>query len=236
MRKPDEKGKLPQDIAVDEVRQFLSFFTLKAALGGRRIGIIDSLDELNRFGANAILKTLEEPPPGAFLILLTHGSRPVLPTIRSRCRRLRLAALSGSETRQVLEAASTAEDPVNAERVAAMAPGRPGQALRLAGESGMAAGAAVAAIAAQWPRPGEAALAGFVMATGADAEGLEAGGLAILQWLSQKAREARGREQAGWARAWLDTSRDLAAARELAMDPTQVAALISERLQALSKR
>lgn len=234
-RVPDEKGKLPQDIPAAEVRDFLSFFTLKPALGGRRVGLIDSLDELNRFGANAILKTLEEPPPGGVLILLTHGSRPVLPTIRSRCRRLRLSALDVGDSQRVLQAAREPDAPGNLEALNALAPGCPGQALRLAGEAGMAAAAAVAAIAQAWPRPGDARFAQFVLAAGESPEAFEAAGLALLNWLAQNARGSESRSRLNWSKAWLETSRDLATARELAMDPSQVAAKVCERLQALAR-
>ena len=61
-RELNDKGKLRQDITVDQIRGLTHFFSLKPAQGGWRAGIIDSLDELNRNGANALLKTLEEPP------------------------------------------------------------------------------------------------------------------------------------------------------------------------------
>ena len=82
----DEKGKAKTEIPVDAVRELAGFFALRPAMGGWRIAIIDAVDELNRFGANAILKTLEEPPPRAVLFLVSHGERAPPPTVRSRCR------------------------------------------------------------------------------------------------------------------------------------------------------
>lgn len=90
----NDRGKLRQDITIDQLRDLIQFLALKPAMGGRRVAIIDSLDELNRSGANAILKTLEEPPEATLLILISHRTRPVLPTIRSRCRTVRLKPLS----------------------------------------------------------------------------------------------------------------------------------------------
>ena len=61
-RTPNEKGVLRQQIAVDDIRRTISFFGSTAGEGGWRIAIVDAVDELNRFGANALLKVLEEPP------------------------------------------------------------------------------------------------------------------------------------------------------------------------------
>lgn len=228
-RRPDEKGKLPQDIPVAAARELNAFFTLKPARGGRRVGIIDSLDELNRFGANAILKTLEEPPPGAVLLLITHGSRPVLPTIRSRCRRLRLAPLEPEAAARLLGGAGA-----QGQAAAALAPGRPGQALRLSGEAGQAAILSVAAIRRAWPRVREPELAAFVLQVGADEDAFEAGTLALLNWMAEQARRSRGADRAMWSRAWLDAAREAAQARALAMDLRQVSAQWAGRILALA--
>ncbi len=138
IRKPvDEKGKEKTEIPVDGVRELSSFFSLRPAMGGWRVAIIDAVDELNRSGANAILKTLEEPPPRAVILLVSHGERPLLPTIRSRCRIVRLDALRGEATLSVLEASGLSS--AEARRAAAMAPGRPGRAIGLAGSDAPAA-------------------------------------------------------------------------------------------------
>src|SRR5215467_10990152 len=86
----EKTGKLRQDIQVDDVRRTVSFFGSTSAEGGWRVAIVDSVDELNREGANALLKVLEEPPRRALLLLVSHSSAKVLPTIRSRCRLLPL--------------------------------------------------------------------------------------------------------------------------------------------------
>ena len=61
-RTPNDKGVLRQQIAVEDVRRTVPFFGSTAGEGGWRIAIVDAVDELNRFGANALLKVLEEPP------------------------------------------------------------------------------------------------------------------------------------------------------------------------------
>jgi DNA polymerase-3 subunit delta' len=101
----NEKGKLRQDIAVEDVRRCVPFFGSTAGEGGWRIAVVDAVDELNVAGANALLKILEEPPPRALLLLVSHAPGRTLATIRSRCRRLSLRPLS---TEHVAQAAAAA--------------------------------------------------------------------------------------------------------------------------------
>jgi DNA polymerase-3 subunit delta' len=80
---PEEEGK---DIPVATVRAVGEFFALKGQYGGRQIVIINPAEAMNRFGANGLLKTLEEPTADALLILVTSQPSLLLPTIRSRCQ------------------------------------------------------------------------------------------------------------------------------------------------------
>ncbi|WP_051329369.1 DNA polymerase III subunit delta' [Geminicoccus roseus] len=80
-------------IKVDQARDLKEAFGTTAGLGGRRVLIVDAADDLNPQSANAILKLLEEPPPGAVLLLINHVPGRILPTIASRCIRLRLKPL-----------------------------------------------------------------------------------------------------------------------------------------------
>jgi DNA polymerase-3 subunit delta' len=101
----NEKGKLRQDIAVDDVRRAVPFFGSTAGEGGWRIAVIDAVDELNPSGANALLKILEEPPRRSLLLLVSHAPGRVIPTIRSRTRRLLLRPLAENEVVQAVAAA-----------------------------------------------------------------------------------------------------------------------------------
>ena len=87
VRRPyDEKTKkIRAEIPVSEARKISGFFTRMASEGGWRVCLIDGIDEMNRNASNAVLKTLEEPPEKALLILLTKSPGKLLPTIRSRC-------------------------------------------------------------------------------------------------------------------------------------------------------
>ncbi len=127
-----DKGKLRQDIAVDDVRRSGSFFGSTAAAGGWRIAIVDCVDDLNAAGANALLKVIEEPPARALLLLVSHAAGRVLPTIRSRCRMLTLRPLAESD---VARAAASAlgrqvDDPA-IRQAAKAAEGSVARALRL---------------------------------------------------------------------------------------------------------
>ncbi|MFT6023935.1 MAG: DNA polymerase-3 subunit delta' [Ascidiaceihabitans sp.] len=97
-RTPNEKtGRMRDQIVVDDIRKLSGFFQLSATDGGRRVVIVDAADDMNTQAANALLKMLEEPPERATLLLITHQPSRLLPTIRSRCRTLRLNTLSGTD-------------------------------------------------------------------------------------------------------------------------------------------
>lgn len=106
LRRISEEGKkLPTEISAEEARRTVRFFGSTAAYGGYRVCIVDSLDELNKQGANALLKILEEPPARSLFLLVSHSPGRILATIRSRCQKISLRPLS---TEQVVEAAETA--------------------------------------------------------------------------------------------------------------------------------
>ncbi|MGC1348967.1 MAG: DNA polymerase III subunit delta', partial [Xanthobacteraceae bacterium] len=103
-RTRNEKGVLRQQIAVEDVRRTVSFFGATAGEGGWRVAIVDAVDELNRAGANALLKVLEEPPERALLILVCHAASKVLPTLRSRCAVLPMRPLTQADVARALAA------------------------------------------------------------------------------------------------------------------------------------
>jgi DNA polymerase III subunit delta' len=101
----EKRDRFRSEIIVNDVRELGSFLHLKAAAGGWRVVVVDCADDLNPNAANALLKLLEEPPAKALLLLVSHAPGRLLPTIRSRCRRLNLGPLS-SRTMDELLAAS----------------------------------------------------------------------------------------------------------------------------------
>ena len=101
-RSLNKEGKaLRTEISVDDVRHGLEVFTKTASMGGYRICIVDACDELNASSANALLKTLEEPPVKGLFLLVAHQPNRLLPTIRSRCRVLPLRALEMDEVAHI---------------------------------------------------------------------------------------------------------------------------------------
>lgn len=135
-RSVDEKtGRLRSEITVEEIRKLLRFFHLSAADGGRRVAIIDPADDMNPNAANALLKVLEEPPENAVLILISHQPAGLLPTIRSRCREMRLKPVPSDDMARVL---SQLEIDGDAEKLSALSGGSIGEAVRLAGQDGLA--------------------------------------------------------------------------------------------------
>jgi DNA polymerase-3 subunit delta' len=120
------------EIIIDDVRKVADFLHLTPAEGGWRVVVVDGAEDINRNGANALLKVLEEPPARAILILVCAAAGRLLPTIRSRCRRLRLSALDDASMTGLL--ARYLPDTPEAERgrLAAMGEGSIGRALHLA--------------------------------------------------------------------------------------------------------
>ncbi len=151
-RSVDEKTKrLRKQIVVDDIRALNGFFQMSAADGGRRVVIVDDADEMNPNAANALLKMLEEPPARATILLISHRPSGLLPTIRSRCRTLRLGTLSPGEMAQAIAASGVdmADDPA---ALAALSGGSVGGALRLSLMGGVQIYAELAALMEGLPR------------------------------------------------------------------------------------
>jgi DNA polymerase-3 subunit delta' len=131
LERASEDGKLRKSIPVDEARRLPEFFSKAPAISPWRVAIIDAADDLNVNAANAVLKTLEEPPPRGVLFLVCHAPGRLLATIRSRCRRLLFRPWTDVEVEGFL-AARTGLAPEERQRLAVMAKGAPGRALTLA--------------------------------------------------------------------------------------------------------
>ena len=154
LRRPydDKTARLRTEITVDEVRKMKSFFTLSAADGGRRVAIIDAVDELNTSAANALLKLLEEPPPRVTLLLISHQPARLLPTIRSRCRELRALPLASADLAAALSQAGGDVTPDDRIRLAELAGGSVGEAFRLTNLDGLKLYGVLIALFATLPR------------------------------------------------------------------------------------
>lgn len=142
----EKKERHATEITVETIRNLGHFLSHTAGMGGWRVAIIDTADDLNRNAANALLKALEEPPPRTALFVLSSAPGRLLATIRSRCRRIDLRPVPDADIAAFLEreGAATGEQ---ARRIAAAAKGRPGYALTLAAGEGATA---IDAVEAFW--------------------------------------------------------------------------------------
>jgi len=226
-------------IKVEEAREARRFLTLTAAEGGWRIVLVDEAESLATEGANAILKTLEEPPPRTVLLLVSAAPGRLLPTIRSRCRRLELAPLDEAQMRAALAALAPEAD---AARLLPLAGGAPGRALELAEGEGVELAALAEATLAALPRSGakEAhaladriagrdamAFAPFFAAldrAAGKAVRAAARGGAAAPWLA-------GRPLAGWVDALAEVRRNAEEAERLALDRRQAVLVALDRLR-----
>lgn len=151
VRLPKDPDKPDQDIArsikIDQVRTLQPLFATKPALSSRRVIVIDAIDDLERPGANALLKNLEEPPVGTIFLLVSHSPGRLLPTIRSRCRQLRFEALPDRDVAAILHTHVPDIDAAEVSALTAAADGSPGRALAYAGMAVAALDRDLAAIA-----------------------------------------------------------------------------------------
>ncbi|WP_293902871.1 DNA polymerase III subunit delta' [Phenylobacterium sp.] len=147
-------GKPRRGIPVDDARKLSEFFSKSPASAPHRVAIVDAADDLNPNAANAILKTLEEPPPRGVLLMVSHSPGRLLPTIRSRCRRLAFQPL-GIEAAAAFVRERAGANPEEALRLAHMADGAPGRALVLAAGQALAMDDAARDLIADLPRVDE---------------------------------------------------------------------------------
>jgi DNA polymerase III subunit delta' len=145
VRRPyDPKTKrFPQIIPIDEVRRLKNFLSLSSGAEGRRVVVVDSADELNLNAANALLKSLEEPPGRTIFLLITSAPGRLLATIRSRCRVIAMASLADDDLKRAVAQALTMAgknlpEAHDWEKLAPLAGGSVGRALILLGGGGLA--------------------------------------------------------------------------------------------------
>ncbi|MEL6861857.1 MAG: hypothetical protein AAGL11_08465 [Pseudomonadota bacterium] len=217
----NDKGKLRQDITVDQIRELNQFFALRPAMAGWRVGVIDALDEMNVSGMNALLKTLEEPPNNALLLLISHGTQPVLPTIRSRCQVLRLYPLGDDDTKAVL-----ADADCDTELALDLANGRPGYGLGLAQTGGAKAAQTARALLRNVRKPAGGVVSAALTSAVVDESSLQAFTDTLLSWVAEKAES-----EAELAPTWLAMHEVRATADEFNLTPLQTATKLFATLQ-----
>lgn len=133
----DRKGKRKDALDIDTVRKVAPFLRMTSSDGGWRIVLIDDADTMNRNAQNAVLKVLEEPPKNTLLILICHRAGALIPTIRSRCRFIAFDPLSNEEVIELLRKEYPGEPAADLDRIARIAEGSVGRAMKLMDEGGL---------------------------------------------------------------------------------------------------
>jgi DNA polymerase-3 subunit delta' len=243
-------------ISVEEVRRLRAFLGHTAGAGGWRVVIVDRADELNPNAANALLKSLEEPPPRALFLLVSAQPGGLLPTIRSRCRRLDLAPLDGENLKRAAQAAQEAAGmkPPSAAKwpqIERLAEGSVRAALQLA-TGGIELHDRVEQIVSRLPAVDWTALHAFSDALALDEQRYEMAFALLLDLLARLIRvstSGRGApeelalaarlipegRQPAWTETWRAILRDKADAEELNLDRKALIVRTFARIEAASR-
>ncbi|MDA1090465.1 MAG: DNA polymerase III subunit delta' [Proteobacteria bacterium] len=190
----DKTDKMRTEIVVEDVRSVNDFFHHTAGEGGWRVVVVDCADEMNTIAANALLKVLEEPPPRGLLLLVSHNPGRLLPTIRSRCRKLVLHALPEDRVASLISTYRPDLDDGDVSVLAHLADGSPGRALALADKGGLGLYRDMMGLLETLPRLDVGALHAFggkLGKTGADEAFHTVSGL-LQWWLSRLILAAAG--------------------------------------------
>lgn len=130
--RPEMKDNKSGQIKLEQIRKLVGFLGHRPGRGGWRVAIIDSMDQVNRNGANALLKLLEEPPEKTMLFLVASRPGRLPPTIRSRCRLVRIAPPGEALCQDVIASKLPELPGPRAAELARLAEGAPGRAMALA--------------------------------------------------------------------------------------------------------
>jgi DNA polymerase-3 subunit delta' len=207
LEREDDSGKPRKYIPVDDARKLPEFFSKAPASSPFRIAIIDAADDMNVNAANALLKTLEEPPTRGVLFLVSHAPGGLIATIRSRCRRLAFPAWSEDRVQAFLQQRAGVSDD-QAVRLTQMARCAPGRALAMAQSGALAADQVAHEILSRLPGGDDAALLAvadsFRGAEGQRRFEVLFDRLAdqVHEMAARLAEEGTSAELDRWARAW----------------------------------
>lgn len=180
----ERKRRRYDEIRVTDIRDAENFLHLTAGANGWRVMIIDAADDMNVNAENALLKSLEEPPAKTLIILISHVPGKLLPTIRSRCRKLLLKPLSDEMLTNILK--SKINGLGNDELVALtrLARGSLGRALSLIDADGVKLFRQMLALFADFQLYSVARLYDLVEKTLKDKDALKLAQTLLLQWLT----------------------------------------------------
>lgn len=226
---PARSAKPSTEIKIEQIRSLDGFLNLRSHRGRRRLALLHPAEDMNANSANAVLKSLEEPPGSAVFVLVSHRPARLLPTVRSRCLALPIPVPDGSSAMAWLRGQGI-EEP---DRWLAYAGGAPLRAVELSREAGQAAVALRKAL--------EKRDFDFLRAVD-DRETLEALADALQKYAMDRALASyAGRGKFGSAAAspeklaWLQYARRMGGNRALARHPLNPRLFAEEMLQGMPK-
>lgn len=180
----ERKRRRYDEIRVTDIRDAENFLHLTAGANGWRVMIIDAADDMNVNAENALLKSLEEPPAKTLIILISHVPGKLLPTIRSRCRKLLLKPLSDEMLTNILKSKINGLGDDELVALTRSARGSLGRALSLIDADGVKLFRQMLALFADFPLYSVARLYDLVEKTLKDKDALKLAQTLLLQWLT----------------------------------------------------
>lgn len=233
----DGSAELARSITVDQVRSLQRLFVTTPSLSAHRVVIIDSIDDLERAAANALLKNLEEPPPQSLFLLVSHAPERLLPTLRSRCQHLRLATLDGDAMTSALRQALPDADESEIGVLRMIGEGSPGRAIAFRGLEIDKLDRALREIAAAGDRTNakRSQLAQDLSPKSAQPR-YEAFLSRVPSLIAEVARQRRGAALAEALRLWERAQELAGSASRLSLDPPTVVFELAGMLAALAPR
>ena len=233
----DNGVDLARSISVDQVRSLQRLFSTTPSLSPWRVVIIDSIDDLERAAANALLKNLEEPPVNSLFFLVSHAPERLLPTIRSRCRQLRLSPLDRDAMTSALEAALPDAEAEEIRSLVQIGEGSPGRAMAYRGLDIEALDRAMRDLAAGGdPTNARRSQLAQSLSLKASQPRYEVFLARVPALIAETARQRQGPALADAIRLW-ERARDLAgSATRLSLDPQSVVFELAGMLASLAPR
>ncbi|HEY9554137.1 DNA polymerase III subunit delta' [Allosphingosinicella sp.] len=227
--------ELARSITIDQVRGLQRLFSTTPSMSPRRAVIIDSVDDLERGGANALLKNLEEPPPNSLFLLVSHAPERLLPTIRSRCRQLRLTTLDDAAMTSALKAALPDADEAEIASLRKVGEGSPGRAIAYRGLDIGALDGAMRDLAAKGdPTNARRSQLAQSLSLKAAQPRYEAFLARAPSLIAEQARQRSGAALAEALRLWERASALAGSATRLSLDPQSVVFELAGMLAALA--
>lgn len=181
----EKSRKRYDEIRITDIRDAENFLHLTAGANGWRVMIIDSADDMNANAANALLKSLEEPPPKTVIILISHQPGKLLPTIRSRCRKMQLKPLENNKLNDILKVRIEDIPEQALHALTLLSEGSLGKALSLYEQDGVSVFKQMISLFSDFPKLSVPALYAFTEKVLKEKDVMKTAQTLFIQWLSR---------------------------------------------------